>query len=89
MNIINDYTFYNTNIFTLIKFIDRNIDNKVIEKQKYNIKKNKNNFEITDDMHNYSSNGSDIEILDSEINDKNDIDYSRKNDINYFIYENK
>ena len=86
INIINDWTFHNTNIFTLIRLIEKNFDNNILNKQNYNIQKAKNNSQFIDDINSYSSNGSDIELLDFEIND---IDIPRKTDINFFIYEKK
>ena len=86
INKINQYSFYNTNIFTLIKFIDINFSNNISKEINKKIEKEKNNYEIINDLNNYSDNGSDIEILDSEINDT---DNSRKIDINFFIYDQK
>ena len=86
INLINEYTFYNTNIFTLIKFVDINFCNSISKEMNKNIEKEKINYEIINTLNNYSDNGSDIEILDSEINDT---DNSRKIDINFFIYDQK
>ena len=79
---INNSTFNNTNIFTLIKFVNKNTDKILIYKEKeksisYLDKFNKkiNNYVESKDRI------SDFDISDTE--------NSRKTQINYFMYENK
>ena len=65
--IINEFTFKNTNIFTLIKFIDKNIENNMININ--SISGINNNIHIN--YNNYSSLGSNDRFLDSQLNESN------------------
>ena len=65
--IINEFTFKNTNIFTLIKFIDKNIENNMININ--SISGINNNINLN--YNNYSSLGSNDRFLDSQLNESN------------------